>query len=568
MANRNLMPKSGAMAPYIVVNRDAAVAGVFSVDDMLGAVDLTTKYVQITAYNQKIGTIEQRISTNEADIVLINQTLGSLNTAVGNLNTSVSNKAGKGANSDITSLSGLTTALSVAQGGTGGKTAAEARTGLQLDRIYQWTDRTSIRPPNLKYNLIVADTGIWGVYEEGTNIYKPLGIGQGGTGATSALDARANLFVPGLTEENTFTQKQTIVSQEGLHLRKTTAAGNSWIAWQDTNQVVRYRIGMLGDTWSAYGYDTSGTSGRQFLNYDYSSNILSSPSIVNLTNQFQVPTIELGINNPNSASFVDFHYSGKYDWDARIICDGMNMDSLAGGNLRLVGGYVQIDGKGAGSNITGNRLRVNTTDAIFETQVGLSSGSIQVPGAASDTAPIGAGLRGIHAGVDSNAFDRASNINLYSWYGVAFCTAYTSPINGIVQGKPAVLINTRDGNINTLGVVISKGVTLTSDINRKDDIKEIDGERSSELLAKLGTYTYHYKGGTTYTAGVIAQEVEKVFPELVSVNEADDNALQVDYMGVLGHVHAAFKSEREKRIALEERLAKMEEFLASKFEDF
>jgi hypothetical protein len=40
------------------------------------------------------------------------------------------NKAAKGANSDITSLSGLTTALSVAQGGTGGTTAAVARTAL------------------------------------------------------------------------------------------------------------------------------------------------------------------------------------------------------------------------------------------------------------------------------------------------------------------------------------------------------------------------------------------------------------------------------------------------------
>lgn len=40
--------------------------------------------------------------------------------------------AALGTNSDITSLLGLTTALSVAQGGTGGKTPADARTGLGL----------------------------------------------------------------------------------------------------------------------------------------------------------------------------------------------------------------------------------------------------------------------------------------------------------------------------------------------------------------------------------------------------------------------------------------------------
>ncbi|MBA6068592.1 hypothetical protein [Pseudomonas mosselii] len=40
--------------------------------------------------------------------------------------------AKSGANNDITALSGLTTALSISQGGTGGNTPAEARSGLQL----------------------------------------------------------------------------------------------------------------------------------------------------------------------------------------------------------------------------------------------------------------------------------------------------------------------------------------------------------------------------------------------------------------------------------------------------
>ncbi|MDV2901783.1 tail fiber domain-containing protein [Phytobacter diazotrophicus] len=42
--------------------------------------------------------------------------------------------AKKGANSDITSLSGLTTALSIGQGGTGAKTAADAATALSLGK--------------------------------------------------------------------------------------------------------------------------------------------------------------------------------------------------------------------------------------------------------------------------------------------------------------------------------------------------------------------------------------------------------------------------------------------------
>ena len=48
------------------------------------------------------------------------------------ITTSLSGKAAKGANNDITSLSGLTTALSLAQGGTGGTTEAGARAGIGL----------------------------------------------------------------------------------------------------------------------------------------------------------------------------------------------------------------------------------------------------------------------------------------------------------------------------------------------------------------------------------------------------------------------------------------------------
>ncbi|HAS0917676.1 TPA: phage tail protein, partial [Enterobacter asburiae] len=56
----------------------------------------------------------------------------SITSSVNDITSSLSGKAAKGANSDITSLSGLTTALSVAQGGTGSTTASGARTNLEL----------------------------------------------------------------------------------------------------------------------------------------------------------------------------------------------------------------------------------------------------------------------------------------------------------------------------------------------------------------------------------------------------------------------------------------------------
>lgn len=64
--------------------------------------------------------------------------------ATDEITAAVSSKASKGANADITALSGLTVALSVAQGGTGAKTATDARTALVAAKSGGNTDITSL----------------------------------------------------------------------------------------------------------------------------------------------------------------------------------------------------------------------------------------------------------------------------------------------------------------------------------------------------------------------------------------------------------------------------------------
>lgn len=58
--------------------------------------------------------------------------IGKLQKQINDAITAIANKADKGANNDITSLSGLSTPLSVAQGGTGGSSQPAARTSLGL----------------------------------------------------------------------------------------------------------------------------------------------------------------------------------------------------------------------------------------------------------------------------------------------------------------------------------------------------------------------------------------------------------------------------------------------------
>jgi len=83
--------------------------------------------------------------------------------------------AASGSNIDITELTGLSTALSIAQGGTGGKTANAARTNLGIGTLGTQNAST----------VSITGGSITGIND--------LQVADGGTGASTAATARANL---------------------------------------------------------------------------------------------------------------------------------------------------------------------------------------------------------------------------------------------------------------------------------------------------------------------------------------------------------------------------------------
>ena len=109
-----------------------------------------------------------------------------------NLNNLNNDKAESGANSDITSLSGLTTPLSVAQGGTASATASAARTALGLAigtdvQAYdaQLADVAGLTPTDS--NFIVGD-GANFVTESGATARTSLGLGTAAVLNTGTSD--------------------------------------------------------------------------------------------------------------------------------------------------------------------------------------------------------------------------------------------------------------------------------------------------------------------------------------------------------------------------------------------
>tara|TARA_Y100000592_G_scaffold49713_1_gene78758 strand:- start:24237 stop:29087 length:4851 start_codon:yes stop_codon:yes gene_type:complete len=90
-------------------------------DSSLSTTDVSSAVTQTNTNTTNIATNTTNIATNQTNIT--------------NNANQIATKAASGANSDITSISGLTTALSVAQGGTGSTTDSGARTNLGLGSL-------------------------------------------------------------------------------------------------------------------------------------------------------------------------------------------------------------------------------------------------------------------------------------------------------------------------------------------------------------------------------------------------------------------------------------------------
>ncbi|BBW22648.1 pyocin knob domain-containing S74 family peptidase [Enterobacter kobei] len=173
--------------------------------------------------------------------------------------------------------------LGIAQGGTGATTAANARTNLAVDKIVQSSTSTNLNYPTKNAALVLRDSdGAWGVYDNTAAQWSALGIGQGGTGAITAAGARTNLGLGTSAIVNTGTSGATI---------PLLSTANNW-------------------------------TGSQSFNSQQTSFASTSTAAGN--------GIEIGSITTVGTSFVDFHSSGtNSDYDARI--------SVAGGTSTTLG---------------------------------------------------------------------------------------------------------------------------------------------------------------------------------------------------------------------------------------
>jgi sugar lactone lactonase YvrE len=100
-----------------------------------------------------------------------------------------------------------------------------------------------------------------------------------------------------------------------------------------------------------------------------------------------------------------------------------------------------------------------------------------------------------------------------------------------------------DGKVTVTGNFCAVSVACPSDIRLKRDFSPLVS--SLTKLSNLKGYHYYWKDSTrskNLQTGVIAQELQKIFPELV--NQEKDGFLSVNYIGLIPHLLEAVKELR------------------------
>jgi hypothetical protein len=126
-------------------------------------------------------------------------------------------------------------------------------------------------------------------------------------------------------------------------------------------------------------------------------------------------------------------------------------------------------------------------------------------------------------------------------YNNASAVTFTVTSNATSSNTGGAIV-ARDGSGNfSAGTITATDFNSTSDINLKTNIKLILSPLSK--LLQLNGITFNWKKDNRPSVGVIAQEVEKVFPELVNETE---NFKTVNYDGLIGLLIEAIKEQQQQ----------------------
>jgi hypothetical protein len=161
------------------------------------------------------------------------------------------------------------------------------------------------------------------------------------------------------------------------------------------------------------------------------------------------------------------------------------------------------------------------------------------------------------AGGYINTLAAVPNGYLYSGGGTTLLTTnFYEGLNLSYSAQPISVVNFISANIvRTIGFGSASGsgsgLTITSDSNLKEDITPLSPSQSLDQVTSMRGVYYKMIGESTSYIGCIAQEVEDVFPEVITtyVGESNWKAMKYEFLLAplvesvkeLSHIHSTLK---------------------------
>ncbi|EKD5652631.1 tail fiber domain-containing protein [Shigella boydii] len=261
-------------------------------------------------------------------------------------------------------------------------------------------------------------------------------------------------------------------------------------------------------------------------------------------------SLEIGAKKASSASFVDFHFLGTNDYDARILCGGNSNGGMGKGDFTFYAGKYTFIGDSFEF-----RNPITCQNSIT------SSGSINAGGS-------------LRAVTSSNVWASSDTQNAHVWFygagGIESRGVIYAPREGTIRLRPD---NNDNGGAN--GYSFSFGAdgrfTCISVNQTSDERVKFDKEPVSNALEKICSLTGYTFGiqltesESVHSAGIIAQDLEKVLPVAVSsggtgttpTGEEINDLKTVDYSAMSALYVEAMKELANRVKSIESELAEL-----------
>lgn len=349
----------------------------------------------------------------------------------------------------------------------------------------------------------------------------------------------------------------------------TTESGNfSNINWATPKKLV---VGI--DPTNGTNYTLSSTSDMQSVPFALNaSNAVNSQNAVNAQNlvsnvlTINSATQKIGINNNNPAAELTLGnsvtnrkiilYQDDRTSDHDYYGFGINNSILRYQTGNAGGDHVFYSGINATSSKELMRIKGDGRVGIGTTN--LNSAAVTLENTDSYERPTLL-VRGTASGVFAYTRIRMANADTRFWDIAAFGSANDGRFELVYNnGTAAKSMFTFD----RVGNAYAFGSFINSDKNLKKNVLPIG--QSLPILMQLSGYRYNWKDeelDPTTQIGFIAQELEKLYPELVRTN--DKGLKAVNYIGLIPIVVTAIKEQQQQIEDLKKEVAELKSSIKS-----